>query len=55
MICQYGVNNFWAGGEFVCKWVVDVRVLVEDNAVRDLGLKLLGDTYTSNLSLYLSF
>jgi hypothetical protein len=49
MICQYGVDDFWASSKFVCKWVIDVRVLVEDNAVWNLGLKLLGDTYTSGL------
>lgn len=49
MIRQYGFNNFWAGGKFVCKRVVDVRVLVKDNAIWNLGLKLLGDAYNSLL------
>jgi len=53
MICQYGVDDFWASGEFVCKWVVDVRVLIEDHAIWDRSLKPLGDAYMSGLSLYL--
>lgn len=36
----------------MCKWVVDVRVLVEDEAIWDLGLEPLGDAYMSGLSLY---
>ena len=55
MIYQYGVNDFWAGGKFVCKRIVDVRILVENNAVWNLGLKLLGDAYKSSLLLYLSY
>ena len=55
MICQYGIKDFWAGGKFVCKRVVDVRVLVEDNAIWNLGLKPLGDAYTSGLLLYVFF
>lgn len=53
MIRQYSVDDFWASGEFVCKWVVDVRVLVKDEAIWDLGLKPLGDAYMSGLSLHL--
>ena len=55
MICQYGINDFWAGGKFVCKRVVDIRVLVEDNAIWNICLKLLGDAYKTGLLLYVSF
>lgn len=51
MICQYGIDDFWASGKFMCKRIVDVGVLVEDNAVWNLGLKPLGDAYNSSLSL----
>ena len=54
MVCQYGINYFWSGGKFVCKRIVGVRVLVEDNAIWNLGLKLLGDAYKSGLLLYVS-
>jgi hypothetical protein len=39
----------------MCKGVVDVRVLVEDDAIWNLGVKLLGDAYMSVCQFIYSF